>query len=111
MAFGFIRKVFSFGKDKLEEAPADAPVVEPAVVSEAAAPDLSAEITPPLREPSPVHADPLREEIAPEMDAIPAPAENLTAGTPATLPEQAGPTSVPGPVSEELSAEEVSAPA
>ncbi|RST88266.1 signal recognition particle-docking protein FtsY [Aquibium carbonis] len=77
MAFGFIKKVFSFGKDKGEETPADDHVETPIVDAPVSAttetpdaPDLSAEIRPPLREPSPVHADPLRDEIAPEMEAI-----------------------------------------
>jgi fused signal recognition particle receptor len=93
MAFGFIRKVFSFGKDKVEETPpaAGTPVEPkaaeaPAVAAEAPAaarpvdpeppaaqPSPAAEIAPPLREPSPIHADPLRDELAPEIDPVPAP--------------------------------------
>ncbi|MFN3546154.1 MAG: signal recognition particle-docking protein FtsY [Mesorhizobium sp.] len=89
MAFGFIKKVFSFGRDKVEETPAEAPAVESAVAPESAAPDGSNEIAPPLREPSPVHADPLRDEIAPEMEAIPQPDETSTAAEPAALPADA----------------------
>jgi len=95
MAFGFIRKVFSFGKDKLEEAPAEEVVETPRVesttspVEEAqAAPDPSAEIEPPLREASLVHADPLRDQIAPEMKAIPTPAEVVKTEEPEVSPEQ-----------------------
>jgi fused signal recognition particle receptor len=73
MAFGFIRKVFSFGKDKVEETPPANASVEPP----------AAEIAPPLREPSPVHADPLRDEVAPEIDHVPAPAEPVAPTMPA----------------------------
>ena len=90
MAFGFIKKVFSFGKDKIEEAPAEERV-------ESTAPNLSAEIAPPLREPSPVHADALRDEIAPEMEAIPAPAEPVEVDQPfdSSEPVEAAPEPVP----------------
>jgi fused signal recognition particle receptor len=117
MAFGFIKKVFSFGKDKVEETPppaearAEAPVADepmadaaPAAVPQPpapepvaapsageAAPDVgiapSAEIAPPLREPSPIHADPLRDEIAPEIDPVPAP---VTPAAPAPAGNEAG---------------------
>ena len=82
MAFGFIKKVFSFGKDKVEEAPAeervDAPVeaaAKPEADASQAPRQPAAVIAPPLRAPSAIRADPLRDEIAPEPGAIPAPVE------------------------------------
>lgn len=58
---------------QLEESPQ-----QPAAPSPAA-PAPSAEIAPPLRQAEPIHADPLREEIAPEPSPLPVPPQGEAA--------------------------------
>jgi fused signal recognition particle receptor len=142
MAFGFIKKVFSFGKKEVEEIPAEGapgltegiepkpvetpappPVQQPEIPHRApgappqepppappeevpeekpaevpsepqpgipapepspATPELPpeappAEILPPVRQPVPVEADPLRDQIAPEPQTAPAPPSKIAA--------------------------------
>ena len=144
MAFGFIKKVFSFGKDKVEETPtpaeasveapvADLPVADEAPAGLADAPSVpaaepvaapaaalqvaiapAAEIAPPLREPSPVHADPLRDEVAPEIDPLPAPAASAVAAhgdTPSAAEADPSPAPSTEKPAEELPPAPVAAPA
>ena len=86
------------------DAPSDEPPAHPPVetVPQAEAPAVdtpSAEILPPLREPAPVPADRLREEIAPESDAVPVrPAQAPEAPKPDTPSEPPHPA-VSQPVS------------
>ena len=105
MAFGFIKKVFSFGKNKVEEAPAEEKLSDAVTLStaEPAATEVSAEIQPPLREPPPVAPDPILDEIAPEPEAVaPAPerrpAEPVQAVEPLSEAAEAQPTADEAPV-------------
>ena len=84
MAFGFIKKVFSFGQKPEEKAPPQVETAAPA-----------AEILPPLREPAPVVADALVAELAPERGTLPTtPPEEPRPADPAPTPE---PEPVPAP--------------
>jgi len=124
MAFDFIKKVFSFGRKAEDEKPEaaapapeqpavapyvgleqEAPLAEPAPAPETAAPNLPAtEALPPIREPDPIPAAPLREEVAPEPSSIPEPgaAEPVAPTAPAGVAMVPEPDGQPAPAAEIL---------
>jgi fused signal recognition particle receptor len=117
MAFGFIKKVFSFGQKEQADArpsgqeerrpqdaetprsPEDQPVPdflkrrEPPAIETAAEQAPSAEIEPPLRIPSPLPPLPVEAEIAPEPSPLPAEA-------PSTAPAETPPVTAVEPTAE-----------
>ncbi len=114
MAFGFIKKVFSFGRKEAEQPVEAAPLppvdwqalgslkpadqllpdflkreeLQPAPAPEAAEAAPVAEIPPPLRVPSPVEAQPVLDDIAPEPSAIDQP---VVPATESSAPEPEAP--------------------